>query len=254
MSTVEEKLAELLTAETADLVLCYGDSITRGVPGVTYLSFINKKWKLKNYGLGGDTLIGLSNRVFLNMENRRRDSYILQIGTNDILLPYLFNHSELWRDRIAGLIKRGSKPCENEHNFKEEFERLILKFQKQGKKLKIINIPCIGEDLKSTLNTKVDTYNNVLKTLTDEYGIDYIDFNNWQKNMLKDKNNGNNYFISKNPFDVAIDSLLTSFLPVSDCLSRKRGLHITIDGCHLNTLGARGLADLVEERLCKQRM
>ncbi len=167
------------------MVLCYGDSITKGIPGVSYLSFIDKRWKLKNYGLGGDTLMGLSNRVSLDMKSLSCDSNIIQIGTNDILLPYLLNHSERWRDRIEGLIKSRSIPCENEHQFKEEYERLINKFQKQSKKVKVINIPCIGEDLKSQLNLKVDAYNLVLKSLTDEYGIDLLILTAGRKKCLQ---------------------------------------------------------------------
>lgn len=231
------------------VVLCYGDSITKGIPGVSYLSFVDKKWKLKNYGLGGDTLIGLRNRVSMDMNNPGCDSYIIQIGTNDILLPYLLNHSVRWKDRVGVVIKRGSIPCENEHRFKEEYERLICELRKQGKKVKVISIPCIGEDLNSELNLKVDARNLILKSLTDEYGIDYIDFNSWQKKALADKNYVDSFFISKNPFDVVLDSLITSFFPVSDYISRKRGLYITIDGCHLNKIGAKGLAGLVEERL-----
>ena len=233
------------------MILCYGDSITKGVPGVSYLRFVNKKWNPKNCGLGGDTLLGLSKRIALNIHKSESASYILQIGTNDILLPFLLNHSEAWGTRITELINKRSKLCENECRFREEYENLLTNLGKQGKAVKVINIPCLGEDLESCLNEKVDHYNKVIKSITEAQAIDYIDFNGWQKKVLTENSGEGSFFISKNPLDVVIDSLLTTFSPASDHLSSKRGLQLTIDGCHLNNLGARGLASLVEEKFEK---
>lgn len=236
-----------------EAIFCFGDSITKGVPGFSYLRFVDKKWKLKNRGLGGDTLMGLRKRVACGGKNSKCDRYIIQIGANDILLPYLLGRSLLWSDRIARLIKRGSVPCKDAHQFQEEYGRLISECQKKNKELLIISVPCIGEDLESSLNKKVDAYNNVLKDLTAEHGIDYVDFNSWQKTILADRSSETPYFISSDPFDVMMDSLLTAFLPIGDRLSRKRGLSGTIDGCHLNSLGARCLGGLVEEALMNRQ-
>ncbi len=231
------------------MILCYGDSITKGVPGVSYLKFIDKKWKLRNCGLGGDTVTGLSNRITLKLKNHKCNDYIIQIGTNDILLPHLLQHSEQWQKRIEALIEGGRIPCENESEFVERYTNLIRMLKEHEKNFMVVNIPCIGEDLNSPLNAKVDAYNKALKSVTDKYKVTHIDFNGWQTKVLAGEKSQGVFFISKNPLNMIIDSVVTSVLPVSDYLSRRRGLHLTVDGCHLNSMGAKGLAGQVQEKL-----
>lgn len=45
------------------MIACFGDSITEGRPGVTYLRYLDGAEKYYNMGLSGDTLLGLSKRV-----------------------------------------------------------------------------------------------------------------------------------------------------------------------------------------------
>lgn len=80
-----------------------------------------------------------------------------------------------------------------------------------------------------------------------KYGVAYVDFNKWQKEIINNSNPGTGYFISKNPFDVMIDSLITTYLGFSSWISKKRKLIVTVDGVHLNKKGAKGLAHLIEE-------
>ncbi len=234
------------------MILCYGDSITQGVPGVSYLNFIGRKWKLRNLGRGGETVIGLGKRIPSGLKKYNSNNCIVQIGTNDILLPHLLQHSEQWRTRVKALIDGGRVPCEDASEFEEKYTNLTAMFMERGKNLMVVNIPCIGEDLSSPVNTKVDEYNKVLKAVAAKHGLPHIDFNGWQKEVLAEKKQPGEFFITRNPFDMVLDSVTTSILPVSDYLSRKRGLHLTIDGCHLNSSGAKGLASLVEEKLRAQ--
>lgn len=231
------------------MYLCYGDSITKGSPGVSYLRYISAKQKFKNLGLGGETLIGLNDRINDSLTNVDNMNYIIQIGTNDILLPFLMQYSMEWEKRIEYIIKRGSLPCVNVDQFKEIYTDLIKKLLLLEKNITIINIPCIGEDISSGLNRQVEIYNCVIHKLSIEYGIKYIDFYGWQKSLLKDSQKDESYFISKNPFDVIMDVLLTSLKPVRKRISNKRNLSLTVDGCHLNDAGAKGLAGLVESFL-----
>lgn len=230
------------------MVLCFGDSITQGRPGITYLKYIKNKKKFKNYGLGGDTLIGVCKRITYTLENSNYNDYLIEIGANDILLPYLRTYSVKWRLKTDYLFKRGSIPCKNKEEFESKYRQLIYILINRTKNIKIVSIPCIGEELNTKLNYTVDTFNEVINNLTEKFSIDYIDFNAWQKKVIKAKNEKNTYFISKEPFDVIYDTFLTTYLPFSRYVSNKRGCVSTIDGIHLNNTGAKGLASLIEER------
>lgn len=228
--------------------ICYGDSITKGVPGVSFVKYLSDNYQVENKGLGGDTLIGLKNRIFFN-NKENNDYYIIQIGTNDLLLPFLKNRSPMWSKQVEKIVKSGRIPCQGEDQFRSEYKNLAIHMKEEAKKFKAISIPCIGEDLNSSLNEKVDKYNDIIKEVSLKHGFDYIDFNSWQKRKILKFQSESNYFIPEQPYKMIIDSIMTSILPISNYLSLKRGLITTIDGCHLNNRGAKGLAVLIEEKL-----
>lgn len=229
------------------MYLCFGDSITRGVPGVSYLKYLSNKGKFKNYGLGGDTLIGLSNRIEKHVQNTENIDFIIQIGTNDILLPFLSGYSSKWTVRIKGIMRTGRVPCDSVHQFEERYRQLLSLMINANKRVTLINIPCIGEDIHSELNSKVDSYNKVIQCIAQEYNVDFIDFNGWQKSILKQYTIVSPYFITKEPLDMVLDSLLTPISFLRNRISKKRNLKLTVDGCHLNDRGAEDLAELVQK-------
>jgi lysophospholipase L1-like esterase len=229
------------------MYLCFGDSITKGVPGVSYLKYLVNKQRYKNFGLGGDTLVGLSNRIKRHIESNESKRYIIQIGTNDILLPFLSGYSPKWNPRIDSLVKNGRLPCNDVQQFEEKYRQLLSELLNADKSITVINIPCIGENANSELNRKVDAYNLAMKDVANNFNVGLIDFNSWQKNIFNQYIDVEPYFITKEPLDMVLDSLLTPISLLRQRISNKRGLHLTVDGCHLNDIGARGLAKLVQD-------
>lgn len=78
------------------MIACFGDSITEGRPGVTYLRYLDGAEKYYNMGLSGDTLLGLSKRVDQFRNNSVCNEFIIAIGCNDIMLPFLHDYSPKW--------------------------------------------------------------------------------------------------------------------------------------------------------------
>jgi lysophospholipase L1-like esterase len=230
-------------------ILCFGDSLTDGKPGVTYLNYLKNKKYSFNFGLGGDTLIGMMNRlekVLLNPKYQHASDIVIEIGANDILSSFLSNYSRLWKIRIKMLIKRGSIPCENEFQFEEEYLKLIRRLKEYHFNITIISIPYF-ECTINELNNKIVLYNNIIKKICYQFNITYIDFRSWQETIKEHSNNKGAYFMQKNPLTVGFDTLLTSYLPFRDYISNKRGLALTVDGCHLNSFSAERLAQMVDE-------
>jgi lysophospholipase L1-like esterase len=227
-----------VTGQNKKIIACFGDSITQGLPGVSYVKYLNKE-VYQNHGLGGDTLTGMISRVKKYINKHTCNEFVLEIGANDILLPYLCNYSSLWNKRIQ---IRGKSPIVDISAFIIEYRKTLEILN--SKNISIVSIPCLGENIKSELNRKVDDYNFEIKNLCNKMGIRYIDFNSWQKENISDKENP--YFISKDPNDTIWDTLLTTYLGRSMSISKKRNLDITVDGVHLNNAGAKGLAVLIE--------
>jgi lysophospholipase L1-like esterase len=225
-------------------IACFGDSITEDRPGISYLRYLKKNYL--NFGLGGDTLLGLTKRIDCYLSKHPCNTFIIEIGTNDILLPFLRKRTGRWRKIVDRLIARGSVPLATRSDFAVEYERLICKLL--DRKIFVVNIPCLGENLENDLNVKVRAYNEVIENLCQKYGITYIDFNGWQREIINN-NPVSDYFISENPYVTLLDSLTTTYLGLSSWISKKRKLVLTVDGVHLNKRGAKGLADLIEKNV-----
>ncbi|MBS3812160.1 MAG: SGNH/GDSL hydrolase family protein [Halanaerobiales bacterium] len=225
------------------MIACFGDSITVGIPGFSYFRYLEGREKYRNLGVGGDTLLGLSKKVDKFLVESSCKDIIIQIGTNDILLPFLKQRSRVWEKIIYRLNLRGSIPITNVETFIEKYEILINKIL--GYKIKVISIPCIGENIKSKLNKKVDIYNMAIYNLCKEYNIKYIDFNKWQKELIRQSDIESEYIISKYFIKIITDTILTTYLGFSKQISKKRKLVVTVDGVHLNKIGGKGLAKLI---------
>lgn len=233
----------------ANKILCFGDSITKGHPGVTYLKHLTNKKNYKNMGLSGDTLIGMTNRLTKTLSLKKNNDVtgiIVGIGANDLIQPFLNKDSWMWKLRVKMLLKRGSVPTYCIQEFKEEYIKMLKVLKDSKKQVLIFSLPYL-ETEEGNLNKKIVEYNELIKNLCFDYDIPFVDYYSWQvfeKNNLK---NTGFSFMSKNPLLVGFDTLLTSYLQLTEFISKKRNLGLTIDGCHLNNYSSKGLAQMIEE-------
>lgn len=229
------------------MILCFGDSITEGRPGVTYLRYMKRK--AKNFGLGGDTLIGMTRRIKEVMQSREYEdakAIVIGIGSNDFLVPFLKEYSPSWAKAAESIIKRGSIPCSDQKQFSQEFAKLLDMLE--GKKTVVFGTPCFETDVGG-LDKKSAEYNSIIKKLCATRNVPFIDFRKWQMGVIEKSNNRCEHFFSKNRRDIIMDAILTTYLPFADYISNKRGLAVSVDGAHLNTVSAIGLAQLIEKEL-----
>lgn len=220
-------------------IACFGDSLTKGVPGTTYLKFLNIK-QFKNYGVGGDTLLAMTKR--LAKRNKKHDFYIIGIGTNDILLPFFEDYSQSWNLAIKIKKRKNTIPLIDINEFKNNYEKMLKMLK--NKKVMVIGIPYF-ESAYQILNKKADEYNNIIKKVCEEHDIPYIDI---KKSQTRYHDLGE-YETPKNWLEVPHDVVVTRKQKNIDELSEKRGLKLTIDGIHFNTRSARMLAQLIDEKI-----
>lgn len=227
-------------------IVCFGDSITRGIPGSSYVAYLPSHLQAENHGLGGDTLNGMSKRVDAYLKLHTPDHAVLQIGTNDILHPYLRGRSMRWKSVVQRTIEGKGIPIVEPEAFTERLAGLIE--QLLPCRVSVVSIPCIGEVLLSDLNLKVDAYNRQISACCRTFGIPFIDFNSTQKQTLSAREVCSPLVLHPHPSYVVLDILSTSVFPLGSWLSERRNLSLTIDGVHLNETGAGILAQMVQEQ------
>lgn len=230
--------------------LFLGDSLTQGMPGVSYWRFLSNKKNLINKGLGGDTLRGATKRAEKILKQAKYadvDRFIIEIGVNDVLLPYLRTRFSLWRFTVwlKGNVL-GCVPTTDITAFRREYEDLLQRLRTENKKIGVIGLPLI-ENSKLPLNDTVILYNAVIVELCKKYELPYVDLNALEEKIKGD--NVGSYFFGKTNLGNVIDAVFTSFLPFSMTVAKARGLAVTVDSVHLNKKMAKVLAAAVDKQL-----
>lgn len=215
----------------------FGDSITEGVLGVSYIDIMKKSLpdaELVNYGVGGDTVSSLKKRI-QKIENLRSfDVFVLFVGVNDVLGKINFQH------RVMKVIKN-QRPARNAVTFKAAYRKLIQHLLKYNKKIIIIPPLLLGEDVRNNWNQLVEEYAKIVEEQAKFFtSIKFIDMRNMYVEQLKGKKISSYLPLKLTSIKKDLDTLKID--SIIDSKSKERGLHLTLDGVHINSIGANILA------------
>ncbi|MDK2866073.1 MAG: hypothetical protein PWP51_1561 [Clostridiales bacterium] len=237
-------------------LLIAGDSITEGITGISYVAKLEERHptlEITNLGLGGDTLIGISNRVLEHLKKHfDYDAIIIEAGHNDILLPF-FEHGEMpFKITAKSLEARGSVPITDGDIFLNQYDTLLkLIPQVTSAPIFITTLSCIGERLSRYTNLKRHHYNEIITSLAKKYGVVLIDiaaaFDHYLQMCMTNDYLMNDFFRA-----FVIDSKVIKSHQYLNDLSAERGLNLTIDGVHLNDTGSDLYADTIAKSLRDQ--
>jgi len=232
-------------------VLCLGDSITFGSVGYTYIKFLKPDIKAVNKGVNGDTTFGANRRLQKYLSDPRYsdiDTYIVFIGINDLLGPYLTTLSPIWKMQMQPNVVL--KKCYIEDDrFCEAYERIIRLLEQHGKKAVLIGLPFL--QMKGFQSERIKQRNRMIKSLAERYGLPYIDAYSLQQSALKKP--PRMYSWGFTGLFRALDAIIMLLLPFSkDMFSKLRRLALTVDGVHFNSLSARLIAKSVAENLAEE--
>lgn len=214
-------------------VLFLGDSITQGIPGVPYIPMIEKsfsKCSLINRGIGGDTVSSLLTRVKKMNDLSSFDAIVLFIGVNDVFGRMTTSY------KILKTLKR-QRWAKDITVFKDQYNRLISHISSHNKNIIIISPLIIGEDINNKWNLELIKYIDTVKDIAIKNNIEYMDLYIKFKEILEGKVISNYLPISVLEIYKDVKGLNSSSLV--DKKSSDRGLHLTLDGVHLNSEGAR---------------
>lgn len=222
------------------MTLFLGDSLTRGLVGRSYIRFL-PKGSGRNRGRDGDTAHGALRRL---KRYRKRRWYgdvkdcVVEIGTNDILQPFLMSRGAVWR-AVFGW-KRPWKLWAGA----EEYERVMREILDilTGDKIRpvIMGLPLM--QLKGYPLREIRERNAMLRSLASEYGAAFADVYGAETAACPDPRT--DYDWGRTGLARVVDIITMGLLPFTkDWFSRHRGLELTVDGVHFNTFSGRIAAE-----------
>jgi lysophospholipase L1-like esterase len=218
----------------------FGDSLTAGTPGVSYLRIIverNARHSLVNYGRGGDSVISLYRRMLRMPDGFDADLAFVWIGTNDV-----FPRVSWTFPCLRGLLRQ---PWARDVATFETFYRRILDWLSPRARRVVVVAPLmVGERIDNPWNPQIRGLADCISSLAVEYpGVEFLD--------LRDRFGGDGRsssdYVASSAVGVARDVLFARTPRDVDRIAHDRGLVFTLDGVHLNSAGAAAVADAFEE-------
>ena len=215
----------------------FGDSLTQGTIGASYFTPLEQKLAqhtLFNYGQNGDTVRSLLNRMKKMDFSERYDLCFVWVGTNDIHV----NVSRSFPLMKILLHQPWTPDCES---FKICYQHLLEFLQPHCKTIITVSPLFIGEDLNNSWNQQLTILGNIINDLSHQYP--HVQFLNLQRIFKNNQKTTPSPFYQKKIMGTIIDSLLYSTPEKIEQRAQQRNLQYTIDGIHLNSTGAKLVAD-----------
>jgi lysophospholipase L1-like esterase len=225
-------------------IIFFGDSLTEGVPGASYYKILKEKFpedNLVNCGKGGDTVISLYHRIKKMNISKKYDIAFIWIGTNDVLVNV--------SNKYPLLKKFLNQPCaQNTEEFRKYYQNIIETVSANAKKIFTVSPLLIGEDTHNKWNEELGRLYEEIKDLSSKVkNVEYIDLRRDFISVLSSKKTSS--YISPDSIIGTIFSWLFNNPEHVEKKSKERGLHLTLDGVHLNCAGANMVADAFLKRI-----
>ena len=231
-------------------VLVIGDSVTAGSLGVGYVPLLQDSfpdWTFVNAGVGGDTLSRVSLRTLTMIDGEHFDCLVISVGINDILLPLLRTRGPLHAMWVRWLHKRGSVPTTTPHDFRQLYHSLIhsIRACRGYHRVPIIvtTLSALTEHRHSLQNRLRIEYNRSIRAVAYEEVCLVADVGAVFDQRLSD--NGSEMLLGVDSLPVIRHLFHTSDPRRASSMSSRRGLEFTIDGVHLNRVGAQIYHDTI---------
>ncbi len=234
-------------------LLIVGDSLAGGLPYLSFPAQLKSRlrdWRITPSAVGGDTLVGIGERLDRLLCEHEPDALIIEAGTNDILLPAFESRGGLWRKLAKRIESAGSIPTTKLERFRDLYTRTLEKAGQAVGCIVITTIACIGEETASDLNRRGSQFNEVIREVASSRGVVLADVGKAFRGILAQVEVQSDYLLD-NISSTITDTFHCLTPRGADRLSGRRGLVLTMDGVHLNRYGARLYAETVSRALEK---
>lgn len=217
------------------MILYLGDSLTRGIVGYSFIKFMPKAAH-KNRGKDGDTVHGALKRLRRYRERKWYkdvDLCVVEIGTNDILQPFMMGRGAFWK--VIFSMSPGKRWADAD-TFEWRMRDILGMLRGDGKSVVVMGLPMM--QLKGYPYDELERRNVMLKKLAVEYGAAFADVMGAETADCPEAGRG--YDWGRVGLRRGMDILTMGLAPFTkDRISERRGLELTVDGVHFNSRSAR---------------
>lgn len=234
-------------------ILFFGDSLTRGVVGASYLKLLGKRFpnaKLFNRGTNGDTLTVIADKLLKHLQqNSDYDFVVLQGGGNDLLLPLFRERGGLFGFACQSQVKKGITPLLSPSDYYAGVKKLFQQVKQFYRgPIIFVTMSCLNEQLNTAINQQRRVFNAAARKAAEEEGARVADIEPHFENYLSGRQQ-RHYLIESFWAVTIFDRMICKFRNGPAYLSKRRGLHLTIDGAHPNDTGASIVSDIVAQAI-----
>ncbi|NHJ49330.1 MAG: hypothetical protein FK733_16190 [Asgard group archaeon] len=224
-------------------IVFIGDSITHGNMSVNFIDIIAKELGKDHFDyINGGLNASLAYNVLQRLPDIiecRPDIAIILIGTNDA-----HRSIQLYKPGITNRRIHLPRVPDKEW-FIENLEHIVLELQhKTDAKVVLCSIPPIGEDTTHEIFKLCIEFSNIIKEISDEMNIHYLPVNEKLTEFLSLNPSKPKYPTDKKLYGLA--AAWHYFIDLElDQISKNYGFSLLIDNLHLNSKGAKIIAELV---------
>jgi lysophospholipase L1-like esterase len=216
-----------------------GDSLTEGIPGSSYVAILRDRlpgYTVINLGEGNDTAVSLYRRLARMRFGEPFDIAFLWVGVNDL------SGAVRWPFRVANALLR--KPRSKDVEEFRHYYRATLDLLCGHARRVIAVAPLLkGEDAGNPWNRELEVLASVVEDLALRHKqVEYLNLRPAFVARLAGQPISD--YLPRSVIRVALDVLLLRSREQIDRKAAERGLHVTLDGIHLNGAGAEIVAGM----------
>lgn len=212
-------------------VALIGDSLTEGRPGVSFPNILKEMFPnitFVNLGKPGESVKSLYTRLKKEPLEMDYELSFLWIGVNDV---------------YSKLLKVQAQPVAKDHDeFKDYYEKVLELIIESSKKVIAVTPALVGENTNNATNNEIKELNLIIQSIASKYeNVRFLNMHSVFLDHLSKVSSSD--YINTKVMRVMMDVLLYKKVLKIDKVAKKRGLHLTLDGIHLNSVGAQIVAE-----------
>jgi lysophospholipase L1-like esterase len=163
------------------------------------------------------------------------DIAFLWIGVNDVA------RGSPWTFQAVSLLKRQPR-ARNLAEFRAYYQATLDLLRRYARRVVAVSMALKGEDVASPCNCELEALSKVIQEAASrDEGTEYLDVRAVLIKRLAGKRVSN--YLPGSVMRVALDALTLRSDKQIDRKAAERGLHLTLDGIHLNSAGAQLVAE-----------